>query len=443
MTEEKDQRLVFLQEVGNSNYELLESLLQRRELEEVELKELRAAMEKHYQPKRLVLAERFGLMSMVQKLGKGLHEYYAELQKAANKCCFKTIKNHRDADVAMVFIGGLASVDTRKRLLEIKELTSKKALEQAETFERLGANAAHLKEAPRIGVAQVRGQRDGYVQWSTGRSKTRKNAISQDNKSAREKRRRWVCGAPGHVGYDCFKRDKAYCKVGKKKGHYTAVCRATKSDKTKVSRQVHRCVEPPGSSDSEEDMVTQGVNSVRVASRAHCRRAELKTPVKAGWKLQRRCVTRQDTARGGVKVVLIAHEKENGLLASDMEGTTANSLTNTGIEACGLHLEPPRMLNIEVDGKVILFEIDTGASMSIIDEKTWHILGAPKLEQTEVEATAYNNERTTFQGKLPFRAKFKRKAAALDVHVLRNAKHSLCGKDMIKALQIDCGPYYT
>ncbi|KAK6049501.1 hypothetical protein COOONC_12994 [Cooperia oncophora] len=107
----------FQQEVGNSNYELLESLLQGRELEDVELKELRQAMERHYQPKKLVLAERFGLMSKVQKPGQALHEYYAELQKAANTCSFEEIKNHRDAVVTMVFIGGLLSVDTRKRLL--------------------------------------------------------------------------------------------------------------------------------------------------------------------------------------------------------------------------------------------------------------------------------------------------------------------------------------
>ncbi|XGW27850.1 hypothetical protein V3C99_008001, partial [Haemonchus contortus] len=40
-----------------------------RELEEVPLKGLRAAMEQHYQPKKLVLAERFGLMSKTQKQG--------------------------------------------------------------------------------------------------------------------------------------------------------------------------------------------------------------------------------------------------------------------------------------------------------------------------------------------------------------------------------------
>lgn len=87
--------------------------MQGKELEEVELAELKAAMEKHFQPRKLVLAERFGLMTKTQKPGQALHEFYAELQKAANGCRFETIKDHRDAMVTMVFIGLLVEVSYR------------------------------------------------------------------------------------------------------------------------------------------------------------------------------------------------------------------------------------------------------------------------------------------------------------------------------------------
>ncbi|KAK6060525.1 hypothetical protein COOONC_01813 [Cooperia oncophora] len=40
----------------------------------------------------------------------------------------------------MVFIGGLATVETRKRLLEREELTSKETLEAAEALERAPRN---------------------------------------------------------------------------------------------------------------------------------------------------------------------------------------------------------------------------------------------------------------------------------------------------------------
>ncbi|KAK6028443.1 hypothetical protein OSTOST_05509 [Ostertagia ostertagi] len=53
--------------------------------------------------------------------------------------------------------------------------------------------------------------------------------------------------------------------------------------------------------------------------------------------------------------------------------------------------EPPRMLEMEVNGKKIQFELDTGASLSIIDEKTWNKLGRPQLNKAAVAATAFDN----------------------------------------------------
>lgn len=137
VVDEGDERLIFLQEVGASNYEFLESLLQGREPEKTPLDEMREVMEKHFQPRKLLMAERFGLMSRVQKSGQSLQDCNAELQKAASGCGFDKVKGHRDTVVAMIFIGGLKSIETRKRLLEKEELTSKEALEVAKAFERV------------------------------------------------------------------------------------------------------------------------------------------------------------------------------------------------------------------------------------------------------------------------------------------------------------------
>lgn len=109
--------------------------LRGRQLEEVKLDELRPAIEKHYQPNKLVLAERFGLKSKSQKPGQAIHEFYAELQKAANSCQFERIKDHRDAVVMMVCIGGLFSVEVRKRLLEKEYMISKEAVDQAKVIQ--------------------------------------------------------------------------------------------------------------------------------------------------------------------------------------------------------------------------------------------------------------------------------------------------------------------
>lgn len=225
VAEEKDQRLISLQEVATSNYELLESLMQGRALEDVPLGELRAAMERHFQPRKLVLAERFGLMSKVQKPGQALNECYAELQKAANTCSFETVRNHRDAMVTMVFIGSLHSLEKGKRLLKKEELTTKEALQQDEALELVDVNAPHLKEGPHVvGVGQV-----SQVKGSRVRQGVRQPQLgSQERKPGRrptgDKLKCRVCGLPGHFGYECPKKEKAYCKVCKKKGHLPATC---------------------------------------------------------------------------------------------------------------------------------------------------------------------------------------------------------------------------
>lgn len=119
-------------------------------MESLSLTELKEAMERHFLPKKLVVAERFTMMTNVQKQRKTLQEYFAannaEVQKAANECAFEKVEDVRDARVTMVFIGGLASVDTRKRLLEKEQLAAKEALETAEAFERVGKDAPYLKE---------------------------------------------------------------------------------------------------------------------------------------------------------------------------------------------------------------------------------------------------------------------------------------------------------
>ncbi|KAK6046711.1 hypothetical protein COOONC_15785 [Cooperia oncophora] len=76
------------------------------------------------------------------------------------------------------------------------------------------------------------------------------------------------------------------------------------------------------------------------------------------------------------------------------------------------------MVEMGVKGK-ILSEVNTGASLSIIDEKTWHI------------SKGSTNPPVEFAG-------MRRRG----LHVFKEASHSLCGRDMIRKLRIDCGPHY-
>ncbi|KAK6028509.1 retroviral aspartyl protease [Ostertagia ostertagi] len=165
------------------------------------------------------------------------------------------------------------------------------------------------------------------------------------------------------------------------------------------------------------------------------------------------------TARGGCSIQAVeaatvdaADRNEQNMEAATMDATDRNEQnTDKATMAGGMPArdeidrlvdEPPRMLDMEVNGKKVSFELDTGASLSIIDERTWRMLGRPRLEEAKVAATAFDNKRITFQGKVPLHISFAGKEAIVDVHVFKEASHSLCGRDMIRRLQIDCGPHY-
>lgn len=189
----------------------------------------------------------------------------------------------------------------------------------------------------------------------------------------------------------------------------------------KVSRQIHWCEEPADSSDSEDEIAQQRVNVVEMPSRAHCRRAEpnesareykvgeqqvAQHDIDSGrWRREWRQLTMEAEIAGDRRV----HRSVRTCSATALrmvggENELKNSINGDGITTHAIRgevqsdieefsVEPPRMLKIEVNGVVIPFELDTGASMSIMDDKTWRKLGCPEVEKTEVEATAYNNRR--------------------------------------------------
>jgi len=70
-----------------------------------------------YGAKAMVVAERYKLLKLHQKPGQGLHEFFTEIEVAANTCAFDEVKDVRDMVASMVFIAGLRSETTRDKLL--------------------------------------------------------------------------------------------------------------------------------------------------------------------------------------------------------------------------------------------------------------------------------------------------------------------------------------
>ena len=78
-TKEADKVPLFLTVVGKKNYTLLRDLVAPVKLREKDLATLYEKLRKHYQPKKIVIAERFHFYRRNQSETESIAEYLAEL----------------------------------------------------------------------------------------------------------------------------------------------------------------------------------------------------------------------------------------------------------------------------------------------------------------------------------------------------------------------------
>uniref|UniRef100_A0A7I4XW25 CCHC-type domain-containing protein n=1 Tax=Haemonchus contortus TaxID=6289 RepID=A0A7I4XW25_HAECO len=255
-------------------------------------------------------------MSRTQRPGQTLQDYYAKLQKAAATCEFEKIKDHRDAMVTMVFIRGLASVDTRKRPLERENLTSKEALEAGEAFERVGKNAPHLKQGlQEVSISLVQAIKEklsqkprqnlpsSRVRPLSGKNSVKeqpRNILKGSNNRSAVLVQCTCCGGHGHAAYQCFKRQTSFWTVCSRPGHMARACRTRKANTRKVSRRIYLCAEPSTSdldeAHSSENNIDRLTHKARQGRREEKEKSEYQREVSKT--AQNQLIRRSEEMRG-------------------------------------------------------------------------------------------------------------------------------------------------
>ena len=120
--------VTFLTSIGSKTYNVLRGLLAPVIPSSVKLTDLVTTLRDHYEPKLIVIAERFHFHKREQPEGEGVAAYSAALKNCSEHCTFGTFleKVLRDR-----FVCGLRSRQIQKRLLAEKSLTWKTAVEMA------------------------------------------------------------------------------------------------------------------------------------------------------------------------------------------------------------------------------------------------------------------------------------------------------------------------
>ena len=105
--------------------------------------------------------------------------------------------------------------------------------------------------------------------------------------------------------------------------------------------------------------------------------------------------------------------------------------------------EPPARLKVHINGKQLTMELDTGAAVTLIRERDWEYLGKPPLESAGITLTGYDRKKIETMGYFRADCALNKRHGEVTIYVSTEGGSALCGRTMIRALQIDCGPHYN
>ena len=96
------------------------------------------------------------------------------------------------------------------------------------------------------------------------------------------------------------------------------------------------------------------------------------------------------------------------------------------------------MLELLVDQKPMVMELDTGASLSLISERTWRkTLGGVPLENSEIKLRTYSGEGLQVLGKKNVMVKYGKQEFCLPLIVVKGDGVSLFGRNWLEVIKLD------
>ena len=117
--------MALLTAVGGKTYSLLRNLVAPQLPKEKSFAQLKEILNAHFEPKPLVIAERFSFHQRSHQEIESVQEYVAELKRMAKHCNFRTYLNEALRDR---LVCGLRNKAMQKRLLSEAELTFERGL---------------------------------------------------------------------------------------------------------------------------------------------------------------------------------------------------------------------------------------------------------------------------------------------------------------------------
>ena len=167
---EEKQVAVFLSVIGSKTFALLRSLVLPESPKDKTLAELVTVLKQHFEPKPVIIVQRFHFHHRNQEPGESVADYVAELRRSAATCKFE---GYLDEALRDRLVCGLRDEGVQRRLLTEPELTLAKAIELAQGMETAARDTQEMKGAAMAIKAVVNPPRKGVFAEGHTMRKTR------------------------------------------------------------------------------------------------------------------------------------------------------------------------------------------------------------------------------------------------------------------------------
>ena len=347
---------VLLSVIGAKNYSLLRSLTAPTMPKDMSYGDLSAVLMAHFEPKPLLIAERFHFYQRKQAEGETTAQFVAELRRLATHCEFD---ERLDDALRDRLVCGLRNESVQKRLLSEAGLTFKRALELALGMESADANAKAIKH-----------QGDDTSIKRLSHTPRKSEAVTG---TAPKREPCYRCGRSNHTPQNC-RFINAKCHICNKIGHIAPVCRS--SQRSGAKRQ-----------------------------------------------------DRQGRKRQPHKTKYVAESAE------DEESGGSDEFQLFTLETKS---SQPITVDLQVEGKPLTMEVDTGAAVAIISEHTRkEILPQTKPHASKIILKTYTDERMPVVGELTVEVSYGQQCKKLPLIVVEGEGPSLLGRNWLKDIRLD------